>query len=70
MTDYLKKSFSVGMASDQEYRDNHDRIFGKREHPTAQAVDDALDNACKISASSAECCAYGNYGCITDHKRR
>lgn len=30
MTEYLKKSFSVGMASDEKYRNNWDNIFQKK----------------------------------------
>lgn len=31
MTEYLKKSFSVNMADNQQYRDNWETIFGKKE---------------------------------------
>lgn len=30
MTKFLNKSFSVGMAGNQQYRDNWDVIFGKK----------------------------------------
>ncbi len=30
MTDFLKKRFSVYPPGTREYRDNHDRIFGKK----------------------------------------
>ncbi len=33
MTQYLNKSFTVGMPAGKEYRDNWDRIFGKKESP-------------------------------------
>jgi hypothetical protein len=31
VTEFMNKSFSVGMAGDQQYRDNWERIFGKKE---------------------------------------
>ncbi len=30
MTDYLKKTFTVGMPTGQKYRDNWDAVFGKK----------------------------------------
>jgi hypothetical protein len=45
VTEFLNKSFSVGMAGDQQYRDNWEATFGKRSTPTA---------------SKAECTCYGS----------
>lgn len=33
MTQFLNKTFSVHVGGDQEYRDNWDRIFGKKRAP-------------------------------------
>lgn len=37
MTQFLNKSFSVGMAGDQQYRDNWETIFGKKEKAQEEA---------------------------------
>ncbi len=47
---FMDKSFSVAVGGDQAYRDNHDRIFGKKK----QAGDSpwCLDEGCPHAAVS------------------
>ena len=39
---YTNKSFSVMPGSSQQYRDNYDRIFGKKEKDNADRQDEEL----------------------------
>lgn len=39
MTQFQQKSFSVNMPTGKDYRDNHDRIFGPRDEPSADTSD-------------------------------
>lgn len=44
MTDYTKKTFTVAVGQSQEYRDNWDKVFGKKdESVTAQPERTDLD---------------------------
>lgn len=63
MTNYLLKSFSVGMSGDDKYRDNWDRIFG------AKCDDKVVCPVCDRSwnRTSSETCPWCG-GCEEDHK--
>ena len=45
MTQFMNKSFSVHMASDQNYRDNWDRIFQKKTTPEVKPPEPLNDDS-------------------------
>ena len=43
MTEYLNKSFSVHLAGDEQYRDNWEATFGKREKAPEQEAPEPFE---------------------------
>lgn len=67
MTEYLNKSFSVGMAGDQQYRDNWEATFGKKAKEPEPPEGPEPDTCDKFMTCG--CGWYTDGGCICYTRR-